>query len=98
MNNKILMSFYNKDLDEIVVITDEEENIYALNKTKCSIANYKPIGSLLNLFELINFEEKVEVDYQSIAGLSYYLGLYSDELDKSILNNMLRVLNDQHSK
>lgn len=56
------------------------------------------MGSLLNLFELINFEEKVEVDYQSIAGLSYYLGLYSDELDKSILNNMLRVLNDQHSK
>ena len=37
MNNKILMSFYNKDSDEIIVITDEEENIYVLNKTKCSV-------------------------------------------------------------
>lgn len=98
MNNKILMSFYNKDSDEIIVITDEEENIYVLNKTKCSVTNYKPMCSLLDVFELINFEEQVEVNYDDIAGLSYYIGLYADEMDKSILNNMLKVLNDQHSK
>lgn len=98
MNNKILMSFYNKDSDEIIVITDEEENIYVLNKTKCSVTNYKPMFSLLDVFELINFEKQVEVNYDDIAGLSYYIGLYLDELEKSILNNMLRVLNDQYSK
>lgn len=96
MNNKILMNFYNNDLEEIVVITDEEDNIYVLNKTKCSVANYKPMCSLLDVFELINFEEKVEVNYDDIAGLSYYIGLYSDEMDSKIVDNMMRILTKQN--
>ena len=92
MNNKILMSLYDKDLDEIVVITDEEDNIYVLNKTSCDVINYKPMGALLDVFELINFEEEVKVNYDDIAGLSYYIGLYADEMDGKIVDNMMRIL------
>lgn len=96
MNNKILMNFYSNDLEEIVVITDDDDNIYVLNKTKCIVTNYNPMSSLLDVFKLINFEEEVKVNYDDIAGLSYYIGLYADEMDSKIVDNMMRILTKQN--
>lgn len=94
--NEILMSFYDRDMNEIVIIADNDENLFVLNKDKQTVVNYNPMSSLIDVFNLINFEEDVYINPDQISGLSFYIGENADEMESRLVFNMMNVLKKQN--
>ena len=94
----ILMKFYDKNIDTILVITDDDENLFVLNKDKCIIRNFKYMARLENVFEFINFDEDVWINPDHIQGMSFYIKENADEMDEKLVHNMMKVLNNQNKQ
>lgn len=54
---KIYMKYYNADGDLCLVIVDEYENIYVMNKDKLEVSKITPMGDLEMVLEDVDFEQ-----------------------------------------
>lgn len=90
---KFLMKYVNKDNDECIVITNEDDELFVFNKFEMKVYSYSTMGSIIDILYEIDLEDvQLWIAEEYIDGFKEFLRDNSDDIKSdvmfAIMNNM----------
>lgn len=85
------MKFSDKELNSILILLNNDEDLYVINLTKCTIINYNPMGSMADVFELINCNEDIIFNKVHRSSILECLNDYKEIIDTERYNQLVKI-------
>ena len=92
---ELLMKFVDDDMNDILILSNDEQDIYVINLTQYSVSNYSPMGSMADVFELINCEEDIIINQKHKDSLMECLNDYEEMLDTERFKRLSNLLKNK---
>lgn len=89
---EIAMKFSDDNLNDILILMNNDEDLYVVNLTNCTVTNYNPMGSMADVFELINCDEDIIFNENHRNAILECLHDYEEEIDTEKYNQLVKIL------
>lgn len=98
MKDIIIMKYNNRNNEETIVITDENEHLFALNKDRSTVTDYSVMGGLEDIFSDIQFDDEVWISPECKDDMLSYIKENRDEIDEYVYDHLLMILIEQNGE